>query len=237
MARLQVNVDHVATVRQARRSTYPDPVVAASMAEMAGAEGITVHLRGDRRHIQERDLEILRKTVQTRLNLEMALTQEMLKIALNIKPDMVTFVPERSDEVSTEGGLDLERSREGLAKAIPLLKQVGVDVSLFIDPDVDTIKGAYKLEVDTIELNTARYCDAKQEIDRMRSLEALENAAKAARKLKMVVAAGHGLNYHNIRDVRYIQEIEEYNIGHSIVARAVMVGFDQAVRDMVTLVR
>jgi pyridoxine 5-phosphate synthase len=237
MARLQVNVDHVATLREARRVGYPDPVVAAAMAEMAGADGITVHLRGDRRHIKERDLELLRQTVQTRLNIEMAATPEMVKIAQQIKPHQVTLVPERPDELTTEGGLDVIRARDAVQKAVSRLKEGDMQVSLFIDPDVEQIKAAHKLDVDTVELNTGRYCDAKFQVDRFHAYNNLVNAAKAAAKLNLVVAAGHGLHYHNVKDLHGISEIEEYNIGFSIVARAVLVGFDRAVREMVALLK
>lgn len=237
MSRLQVKLDHVATLRQARRAGYPDPVTAAAIVEMAGAAGVTVHLRGDRRHIQERDLEILKRTVQTRLNVMMACNQETVRLAMNLKPDLVTFLPERSDELTTEAGLDLERNRDAISKAVSLLKGSGVGVSLFIEPDVDMVKAAHKLDVDTVELNTGRYSDAKQEIDRFRFYDRIAVAARAAHKLKLVVAAGHGLTYHNARDIRYIQEIEEYNIGHAVVSRAVLLGLDRAVREMVDILK
>ena len=237
MSRLSVKLDHIATLRQARRAGYPDPITAAAIAEMAGAEGITVHLRGDRRHVQERDLEILQRTVQTRLNVMMACNQETVRLALNLGPAMVTFVPERSDELTTESGLDLDRNRDAISKATSLLKGSGIGVSLFIDPDVEMVKAAHKLDVDAVELNTGRYADAKQEIDRFRIYDRISASARAAHKLKLVVAAGHGLNYHNIKDIRYIQEIEEYNVGHAIVARAVLLGMDRAVREMADLLK
>ncbi|WP_257457075.1 pyridoxine 5'-phosphate synthase [Archangium lipolyticum] len=235
--RLGVNVDHVATLRQARRTTYPDPVTAAAIAELAGAGQITIHLREDRRHIQERDLRILRETVQTLLNLEMAATQEMVKIAYEHKPDVVTLVPERREELTTEGGLDVAGQREPLAKIIKNLKDGDIPVSLFIDPDLDQVRASHKVNADRIELHTGRYCEARNERERTRELSRIVDAAKAAARLGMTVAAGHGLNYDNVLPIARIQEIDELNIGHSIVARAVLVGFERAVREMVELMR
>lgn len=235
--RLGVNVDHVATVRQARRSTYPDPVIAAALAELAGAGQITIHLREDRRHIQDRDLRLLRETVQTLLNLEMAATQDMVKIAYEHKPDVVTLVPERREELTTEGGLDVNGQREHLAKVIKNLKDGDITVSLFIDPDLDQVRASHKLDADRIELHTGRYCEALNERDRERELGRIVDAAKAAARLGMGVAAGHGLNYENVQPIARIGEIDELNIGHSIVARAVLVGFERAVREMLELMR
>lgn len=235
--RLGVNVDHVATLRQARRTTYPDPVTAAALAELAGAGQITIHLREDRRHIQERDLRILRETVQTLLNLEMAATQEMVKIAYEHKPDVVTLVPERREELTTEGGLDVAAQRDPIAKIIKNLKDGDIPVSLFIDPDLDQVRAAHKVDADRIELHTGRYCEARNERERDRELARIVDAAKAAARLGMSVAAGHGLNYDNVLPIARIQEIDELNIGHSIVARAVLVGFERAVREMVELMR
>jgi pyridoxine 5-phosphate synthase len=235
--RLGVNVDHVATLRQARRTTYPDPVTAAAIAELAGAGQITIHLREDRRHIQERDLRILRETVQTLLNLEMAATQEMVKIAYEHKPDVVTLVPERREELTTEGGLDVAGQREPLAKIIKNLKDGDIPVSLFIDPDLDQVRASHKVNADRIELHTGRYCEARNERERTRELGRIVDAAKAAARLGMTVAAGHGLNYDNVLPIARIEEIDELNIGHSIVARAVLVGFERAVREMVELMR
>jgi pyridoxine 5-phosphate synthase len=235
--RLGVNVDHVATLRQARRTTYPDPVTAAAIAELAGAGQITIHLREDRRHIQERDLRILRETVQTLLNLEMAATQEMVKIAYEHKPDVVTLVPERREELTTEGGLDVAGQRDPLAKIIKNLKDGDIPVSLFIDPDLDQVRASHKVNADRIELHTGRYCEARNERERTRELSRIVDAAKAAARLGMTVAAGHGLNYDNVLPIARIQEIDELNIGHSIVARAVLVGFERAVREMVELMR
>lgn len=235
--RLGVNVDHVATLRQARRTTYPDPVTAAALAELAGAQQITIHLREDRRHIQDRDLRILRETCQTLLNLEMAATAEMVKIAYEYKPDVVTLVPERREELTTEGGLDVGGQREQVAKIIKNLKDGEITVSLFIDPDLDQVRAAHKVDADRIELHTGRYCEARNERERGRELSRIVDAAKAASKLGMSVAAGHGLNYDNVQPIARIKEIDELNIGHAIVGRAVLVGFERAVREMLELMR
>lgn len=236
MARLHVNIDHVATVRQARKHVYPDPVAAAVIAELAGADGITVHLRGDRRHIQERDLKLLRETVQTKLNVELASTSDMVRLALQYKPDIVTFVPERADEITTEGGLEVSFNREAVAKQVSLLKEADIAVSLFIDPDLDQIRAAHKVDADMIEINTAKYTEARSREDANKELEKILNCVKSAAKLGLGVAAGHGLSYTNVRPVAAIAEIEEFNIGHSIIARAVLVGLDRAVREMLELV-
>jgi pyridoxine 5-phosphate synthase len=233
--RLGVNVDHVATLRQARRTTYPDPVTAAAMAELAGAGQITIHLREDRRHIQDRDLRILRETVQTLLNLEMAATAEMVKIAYEHKPDVVTLVPERREELTTEGGLDVAGQRDVIARIIKNLKDGEIAVSLFIDPDLDQVRASHKVNADRIELHTGRYCEARNDKERARELARIVDAAKSAAKLGMGVAAGHGLNYDNVRPIARIAEIDELNIGHAIVARAVLVGFERAVREMLEL--
>ncbi|HLL04539.1 MAG TPA: pyridoxine 5'-phosphate synthase [Myxococcaceae bacterium] len=235
--RLGVNVDHVATLRQARRTTYPDPVTAAALAELAGAQQITIHLREDRRHIQDRDLRILRETCQTLLNLEMAATAEMVKIAYEYKPDVVTLVPERREELTTEGGLDVANQREHVAKIIKNLKDGEITVSLFIDPDLDQVRASHKVDADRIEIHTGRYCEARNERERSRELSRIIDASKAAAKLGMSVAAGHGLNYDNVQPVARIQEIDELNIGHAIVGRAVLVGFERAVREMLELMR
>ena len=235
--RLGVNVDHVATLRQARRTTYPDPVTAAALAELAGAQQITIHLREDRRHIQDRDLRILRETCQTLLNLEMAATAEMVKIAYEYKPDVVTLVPERREELTTEGGLDVANQREHVAKIIKNLKDGEITVSLFIDPDLDQVRASHKVDADRIEIHTGRYCEARNERERGRELSRIIDASKAAAKLGMSVAAGHGLNYDNVQPIARIQEIDELNIGHAIVGRAVLVGFERAVREMLELMR
>ena len=235
--RLGVNVDHVATLRQARKVQYPDPVMAAGLAELAGADQITIHLREDRRHIQHRDLRILRETCQTILNLEMAASGEMVKIAYEYKPDMVTLVPERREELTTEGGLDVNSQRESLAKLVKNLKDGDIIVSMFIDPDLDQVRASHKVNADRIEIHTGRYCEARSEKDRQRELARIVDAAKSASKLGMGVAAGHGLNYENVKPIARIAEIDELNIGHAIVARAVLVGFERAVREMLELMK
>lgn len=235
MAKLGVNVDHVATIRQARGGTEPDPVTAAAIAELAGADGITIHLREDRRHIQDRDLMILRRTVQTHLNLEMASTDEMVAIAMKVVPDYVTLVPEKRQELTTEGGLDVVKHAKKLAKHIDLLHQAGIAVSLFVDPDLEQLKASTKVKADFVEIHTGTYCDAKGK-DQLAELGKIEEAIKAGKKLGLRVNAGHGLNYNNIRPVLALGGVEEYNIGHSIISRAVMVGLDQAVREMAVLV-
>ena len=235
--RLGVNVDHVATLRQARKSRYPDPIIAAGIAEMAGAEQITVHLREDRRHIQVRDLKVLRDTVQTQLNLEMAASQEMVKIAYEYKPDICTLVPERREELTTEGGLDVNSQRDAVLRVLKNLKDGDMIVSLFIDPDIDQVKAAHKVSADRVELHTGKYCEARTQKEKDHELRRIIDAAKAATRFGMGCAAGHGLNYDNVRPVVKIAEIDELNIGHSIVARAVLVGFEAAVREMVEIMR
>ena len=234
--RLGVNVDHVATLRQARRASYPEPVAAAALAELGGAQQITIHLREDRRHIQDRDLRVLRETVQTLLNLEMAATPEMVKVAYEHKPNMVTLVPERREEITTEGGLDANAQRDALRKIVKNLKDGDLPVSLFIDPDLEQVRASHKLDANQVELHTGRYCEARNERDRQLELARIIDAAKAAAKLGLRVAAGHGLNYDNVQPIVAIEEIEELNIGHSIVSRAVLVGFERAVRDMMRLI-
>ena len=236
-ARLGVNVDHVATLRQARRTEYPDPVAAAMLAELAGADQITIHLREDRRHIQDRDLEVMRKTVTTSLNLEMAATPEMVKMAWGVKPDTVTLVPERREELTTEGGLDVVVGREALRKVVKNLRDAEIEVSLFIDPDLDQVKAAHRVEAQVVELHTGRYCDARLAVDRRKEFGRLVDASKAAAKLGLRVAAGHGLNYRNVHHVAALPEIEELNIGHAIVARALLVGMERAVREMKEILR
>lgn len=237
MAKLAVNVDHVATLREARRAIEPDPVVAAALAELSGAEGIVVHLRADRRHIKERDLRLLRQTVKTSLNLEMAVSSEMIDIALDVKPDIATLVPERREEVSTEGGLNVIGQIEAVSQATKRLQKGGILVSLFIDPEPDHIKAAKeRVGADMVEIHTGIYCDAKGE-RRKQELERLLDAIDKAYSLGLVVKAGHGLNYLNIQPLVGIKEIYEFSIGHSIVARAVLVGFERAVREMVEIIQ
>jgi pyridoxine 5-phosphate synthase len=235
-ARLGVNVDHVATLRQVRRAAYPDPVAAAQLAELSGADQITIHLREDRRHIQDRDLRVLRQTVTTRLNLEMAATAEMVKIAYEVRPDECTLVPERREELTTEGGLDVAGNRDHLRKVVKTLRDAEILVSVFIDPDVDQVRAAHRAEAQVVEIHTGRYCDARLEGDRRRELGRIVDTAKAAAKLGLAVAAGHGLNYRNVGPVAAIPEIEEFNIGHAIVARALLVGMERAVREMRSLI-
>ncbi len=235
-ARLGVNVDHAATLRQTRRTSYPDPVAAALLAEMAGADQITIHLREDRRHIQDRDLQVMRKTVTTRLNLEMAATQEMVKIAYDVRPDECTLVPERREELTTEGGLDVVSGRDLVRKVVKTLRDAEILTSLFIDADLDQVKAAHRVEAEVIEIHTGRYCDARLASDRRRELARIVDAAKAATKLGLKVSAGHGINYQNVLPLAAISEIEEFNIGHSIVARALLVGMERAVREMKELI-
>jgi pyridoxine 5-phosphate synthase len=230
--RLGVNIDHVATLRQARRVPDPDPVQAAILAELAGADGITVHLRSDRRHVQDRDVEILRQVVKTRLNLEMAATQEMLKIALTAKPHQVTLVPERREEITTEGGLDVVLNSVQLKPAVKMLEEGGIHVSLFVDPDLEQVKEAHRIDAHAIEINTAAYADARDDQTREAALRKVVDAARFGRKLGLAVHAGHGLTYANVRAVAALPEISELNIGHNIVARAVLVGMERAVREM-----
>ncbi len=236
-ARLGVNVDHVATLRQARRARYPDPVTAAALAELGGASQITLHLREDRRHIQDRDLKILRETCKTLLNLEMAATGELVKIAYEIRPDVSTLVPERREELTTEGGLDCISQRDNLRKVVRTLRDAEIEVSLFIDPDIDQLRSAHKLDAQRVEFHTGRYADARTAKEREHELARIVDCAKAGAKLGLHVAAGHGLNYENVQPVARISEITELNIGHSIVGRAVMVGMERAVADMVELIR
>lgn len=236
MARLGVNVDHVATVRQARGGVDPDPVEAALLAESAGADGIVVHLREDRRHIQDRDLTLLKEILKTKLDLEMAPEEAIAKIALTVKPHLVTLVPERRQELTTEGGLDVIGQRDRIEKIIHLLRDGGIPVSLFIEPDLNHVKIAHKLSADYVELHTGRYANARLAKEEQAEFENISQAAKLAFKLGMGVNAGHGLHYRNTKRLTQIPEIVEYNIGHSIVARAVLVGFERAVREMKQLV-
>jgi pyridoxine 5-phosphate synthase len=237
MPRLGVNIDHVATVRQARRAPEPDPVHAAVLAELGGADGITVHLRSDRRHIQDRDVEILRQVVKTRLNLEMASTQEMLKIALTVKPDQVTLVPERREELTTEGGLDVVLNSVQLKPAIKMLEEGGIHVSLFVDPDLEQVKESHRIDAKAVEINTAAFADARDQRSRDAALRKVVDAARLGSKLGLAVHAGHGLTYANVRPIAKVAEMAELNIGHSIVARALMIGMERAVREMVEVLR
>lgn len=233
---LGVNIDHVATIRQARRAVEPDPVAAAVLAELAGADGITVHLREDRRHMQDRDVRLLRQTVRTHLNLEMAATDEMVAIALDVKPDYVTLVPERREEVTTEGGLDIAGQTDRMKAVVNTLQSAGIPVSLFIDAAPDQIEASAQVGAQFIELHTGPYAEAKTEADRHRELEVLDRGTAQAIALGLRVNAGHGLTYWNTTPVARIPGMEELNIGHSIVSRAVLVGLERAVREMKALI-
>jgi pyridoxine 5-phosphate synthase len=238
MAGLMVNVDHIATIREARGIDEPDPVIAAALAELAGCDGIIVHLREDRRHIQDRDLELLRKTVKTKLNLEMASVPEMVKIAKRIKPDMATLVPEKRKELTTEGGLDALANRRSVKKTVKELQKAGIIVSLFIDPDPKQIEvSKEEIEADCIEIHTGAFSEAKSIKQEELELQKLIEAVEIASQLGLSINAGHGLDYRNIKKVVPIKEIEEFSIGHSIVARAVMVGMEKAVREMLALIK
>ena len=237
MAKLGLNVDHIATVRQARGGTEPDPVTAAAMGELAGAEGITIHLREDRRHIQDRDLEILRKTVKTKLNLEMAATDEMVGVACRIKPEQCTLVPEKRQELTTEGGLDVLGNLAAITKATTRLHEAGIIVSLFVDPTTEQIRASKESGADAIEIHTGRYAEARDEQSRHHELAAIREAIRLGNELGLTVHAGHGLNYVNILPLTRLSGIEEFNIGHSIISRAMLVGLDRAVREMVALIR
>ena len=233
--RLGVNIDHVATLRQARRGRYPDPVTAAAMAELGGADQITLHVREDRRHVNDRDLEILRKTVNGTLNLEMAAVQAMLDIALQHRPDTSTLVPERREELTTEGGLDVGSHRDEIKRVTRALRDGGIEVSLFVDPDLEQIKASHRVDAQAVELHTGRYCEARGR-DKARELARIVEAARAAAKLGLRVAAGHGLDYWNVEPVARVEEITELNIGYAIVCRAVLTGMEKAVRDMKELI-
>ena len=235
--RLAVNVDHIATIRRARGGSEPDPVAAAILAEVAGAAGIIVHLREDRRHIQDRDVRLLRAVVKTRLNLEMAATEEMVKVALEVVPEVATLVPERREELTTEGGLDVAGQEERIARVVRTLSGDGITVSLFIDALADQVKAAKRTGVPFVEIHTGQYAEAKTESEQQATLLRIMEAARLGRGLGLRIAAGHGLNYQNVQAVAAIPEVEELNIGHSIVSRAALVGIDRAVREMLDLIR
>ncbi len=237
MRRLMVNIDHVATLREARGVCYPDPVYAAGIAEMAGASGIIVHLREDRRHIKDRDVRLLREVVRTKLNLEMAATEEMVGIARDILPDMVTLVPEKRQELTTEGGLDVAGNRDRISKAVAGLKEKGIAVSLFVDPVEAQVSAALGVMADIIEIHSGHYSDAPNERTMREELTKIIAAAQAGKAAGLAVNAGHGLHYDNVRPIVQIPEIDELSIGHSIIARAVLIGLDRAVRDMIALIR
>lgn len=246
MSRLNVNIDHIATIRQARRTNEPNPAAAAVLCELAGADGITTHLRGDRRHIQDYDLIALKQVVVTHLNVEMAATDEMVEIACRLKPDVVTLVPERPQEVTTEGGLDVISFRDPIAKAIGELTAAGIFVSLFIDPDLKQIKASSKLGAYQIEICTANYARFNENpgdltVRRTKEIEGevkrIETAARTAARAGLKVAVGHGLTYRNVGPIARIPEVEEFNIGHNIIARASLVGLERAVREMIDEIR
>ncbi len=245
MSRLNVNIDHIATIRQARRTNEPNPVSAAVICELAGADGITIHLRTDRRHIQDYDLLALRQVVVTHLNLEMAATDEMVEIAARVKPDVVTLVPESPQEVTTEGGLDVQANRKAIESAIRRLKEQSIFVSLFVDPDPEQIRLSAELGAFQIEICTAHYAQLNEQpgdgtVRRSREIEIeverISNAARVAVEAGLKVAAGHGLTYRNVEAIACIKEIEEFNIGHNIIARASLFGLDRAVREMITAI-
>ncbi|HSG08921.1 MAG TPA: pyridoxine 5'-phosphate synthase [Longimicrobiales bacterium] len=237
MMRLYVNIDHVATVRQARRADEPDPVRAAVLAELGGADGLTVHLREDRRHIQDRDVRLLLETSRSGVNLELAASREILELACAWGPKQATLVPEKREEITTEGGLDLSAARrETTAHALLRLKEAGIRTSLFIDPDEEAIRASADLAADAVELHTGEYANARGE-ERNEQLARLLRATSLARRLGLDVHAGHGLTYENVTPVAAIQEIEELNIGHSIIARSLFTGLEAAVREMATLIR
>ncbi len=232
MPTLGVNIDHIATIRQARRTVEPDPVAAAVLAELAGADGITVHLREDRRHIQDRDVRLLRQTVRTHLNLEMAATDEMVAIALDIKPDYVTLVPEKREEVTTEGGLEIAGQAERMRQVVDRLQGAGIPVSLFIDADPAQIEASAAVKAQFIELHTGRYAEAHDEVSRNKELELLATGCQQAIAAGLRVNAGHGLTYWNVYPVACLPGMEELNIGHTIISRAALVGLERAVREM-----
>jgi len=237
VAKLCVNIDHVATIRQARLAKKPEPIEAAIIAEKAGACGITVHLREDRRHINDNDVLRLRKTVRSKLNLEMALSDSVIKTALKARPDEVTIVPEKRRELTTEGGLDVLKSMPKLIKVIPLLKKNGAEISLFIDAETKQIKAAKDAGADFIQIHTGRYADAATDLERKKELLKIKSGVKLALKLGLKVNAGHGLDYANTRPIALIPGITDLNTGHSIIARAVMVGMYQAVKEMLSCMK
>jgi pyridoxine 5-phosphate synthase len=233
--RLAVNIDHFATLREARKSTEPEPVLVALLAEQAGAHGIVCHIRGDRRHIKERDLRLLRDALKTKLNVEMAATDEMKKVALEIRPDVVSLVPERPEELTTEGGLKVAANRKVLASHVKALGKAGIRTSIFIDTNLEEIKAAREIGVDLIEINTGKYADLKEGAARAKALEAVRKAAAFGHKIGLEVHGGHGLDYRNVGPIVAIPEIAELSIGFSIVARAAVVGIERAVLDMLAL--
>ncbi len=235
--RLGVNIDHIATLRQARMSDEPDPVYAAIIAELAGAHGITIHMRQDRRHIQEKDLQLLRKIVKTKLNLEMGVSMEMLKIALKYKPDTCTLVPESPEEVTTSGGLDILMYRDKIEEVSSNLNAAGLQVSVFIDPEIEQIKAVHRLGIKMIEINTGEYAKNWNTNYSLIELEKIKKSALYAKKLNMKVYGGHGLTYRNVKDIANIDDIEELNIGHTIIANSTFLGLERAVTRMLELIQ
>ncbi len=237
--RLGVNIDHVATVRNARRTFEPDPVHAAVIADLAGADQITLHVREDRRHVNERDLKMIKEVIHSRVNLEMAVTEEMVRIAKEVKPHQVTLVPEKRQEITTEGGLDVVNQKERVEQAVKELKEAGITVNIFIDPEPQQIRAAKEVGADAVELHTGAYAEAfarndEEEVEK--ELNRLKRAAKVAKEVGLKVYAGHGLTYKNVKKVAEIPEIEELNIGHSIVANAILLGLKEAVEKMIKLI-
>ncbi len=237
MTKLAINVDHVATIRQARGINEPDPVAAAAICELAGAAGIVIHLREDRRHIQDRDVHLLRQTIKTKLNLEMGANKEIIKIALQVKPDLVTLVPEKRQELTTEGGLDVLAQKKKIARVIEKMTAASIPVSIFADPDPGQLSAALEVGATFVELHTGKYCDVVGERHRQREFQLLQEAAEAASQMGLRVCAGHGLNYQNTAPIAALDTLEELSIGHAIIARAVFSGLDQAVREMLAIVR
>ncbi len=237
MAHLAVNVDHIATVREARGIDQPDPVLAAGIAELAGADGIICHLREDRRHIHDRDLRLLRRTVKTRLNMEMAAVDEMIEIAREIQPDLITLVPERRQELTTEGGLDVLADPDRYREVVERVREKGILVSFFVDPEPSQIEAARSAGGDIVEIHTGHYSEARSEEEADKRFERIARAVESASDMDLRISAGHGLDYVNVKRFRALPRIEEYSIGHSIVSRAVLVGMERAVREMIDLVK
>ena len=233
--RLAVNIDHFATLREARRAAEPEPMLVALLAEQAGASGIVCHIRGDRRHIKERDLYLLRQAIKTKLNIEMAATEEMKAIALEVRPDVVSLVPERPEELTTEGGLKVASNRQALGPHVQALKKAGIRTSIFIDTSLDEIQAARDIGIDLVEINTGKYADLKDGLERDKALDVVRKAAEFGRKIGLEVHGGHGLDYRNVGPIVAIPEIEELSIGFAIVARAAVVGIERAVLDMLAL--
>ncbi len=234
--KLAINVDHIATIREARQSNEPEPVLAALLAEQAGAEGVVCHIRSDRRHIKERDLRLFRETVKTKLNIEMAATEEMKRIALEINPDVVSLVPETPEELTTEGGLDVISNEKQLLPHIKKLRNAGIKISIFVDPNLKQIEACHKVGVDLIEINTGKYADLKSGKERQKALDEIRKAAEHGHSMGLEIHAGHGLDYKNVLPVAAIPEITEFSIGFSIVARSAIVGIEKAVKEMIALI-